>query len=555
MRWMPVVALAAAFPSVAAQQPVLLLQGEPFAEGMMTLHVSARPHAGEFVWITLGLDPLPLEAPELTAKGGWFAGFLLGALPIGVVPPGGLLQASFSMPALTAGAESVPLVLQALVASTLSNPATLALDEPFLLASQAQFLPPPLPAEAALFGDSVAAGDFNADGAIDLAVGAWHEDVDGVEQAGRVYVLYGPTLAPFHTLQATFVAPFLHFGHGLVVADFSGDGVDDLGIAHGPGGDPPLTQHGNVFVLRGGAGFPGVLLATAASAGTGVEAWNFGRTMVAGDLDADGSPDLVVGAPGAAVAGLAGAGRLEVFAGPALAAPLVVPNPEPTAGDAFGTRAALGDVGGDGALEIVESSGSADAGAVVDAGCLHVFAGATLDLLLTLDDPEPVAGDRFGEALLVGELWGGPPNEIVVADASDHVHVLRDVLGALAVYPVPKPPTPNPTDAPGAFGSLFGLLDANGDGALDLVIADPSEGDATGCGLAPAGGAVYAALAPYFATFRRLGNPQPACGEAFGWGLLVHDLDGDGAPELIAGNTTADAGALADAGCVVIVSP
>ena len=42
-----------------------------------------------------------------------------------------------------------------------------------------------------VFGRAIAAGDFNADGFLDLAVGVPFEDLGGVRDAGAVEVLYG----------------------------------------------------------------------------------------------------------------------------------------------------------------------------------------------------------------------------------------------------------------------------------------------------------------------------------------------------------------------------
>ena len=41
------------------------------------------------------------------------------------------------------------------------------------------------------FGYAMAAGDFDADGHDDLAIGAPREDVDGLMDVGRQMVLYG----------------------------------------------------------------------------------------------------------------------------------------------------------------------------------------------------------------------------------------------------------------------------------------------------------------------------------------------------------------------------
>jgi hypothetical protein len=47
--------------------------------------------------------------------------------------------------------------------------------------------------EQELLGFSLAVGDFNADEKSDLALGVPREDVEGIEHAGAVNVLYGTT--------------------------------------------------------------------------------------------------------------------------------------------------------------------------------------------------------------------------------------------------------------------------------------------------------------------------------------------------------------------------
>src|SRR5262249_23100096 len=108
-------------------------------------------------------------------------------------------------------------------------------------------LPPYAGSTVPAFGQGLAAGDFNHDGFVDLAIGAPGESVGGDPNAGAVYVLLGtkngltatgsqrwtqntPGVpgAPFPADFNTSDGP--HFGESLASGNFNGAGGDDLAI-------------------------------------------------------------------------------------------------------------------------------------------------------------------------------------------------------------------------------------------------------------------------------------------------------------------------------------
>jgi hypothetical protein len=545
---------AMAITSLASGQAQLALQGEPYFDGDMTLSVVDTSSAGEAIWLALGINPLPLDTPLITGKGPWYIGLLTHTLLLGTVPVDGVYKLDFTMPPETPALVGIPLVLQGFVNGLLTNPATLPLDQPYMLPSNAVVIDHPLPSPQALFGDSTAAGDFNDDGVMDLAVGAWFEDVGGIDKAGRVYIMWGPDFTAYTQLESVSPAHLRHFGQGLLATDFDGDGIDDLAVGEGVGGDPPTVGvAGHIYIFSGSRVLSTAPSMVITSAGTGQEAYVFGRLMRVGDINGDELPDIVVCAPDATVQGFAKAGRLEVFYGPGYGSAQLIENPEPKTNDFFGSRVSLADVTGDGVADVVEASGRAKVGSVAQAGRLHLYDGPTLALLQTIDNPSPAAGDRFGEGLIAADLDADDAAEVIAADVRNNFYVVWNPLEGSPIGTWMKPPSPNPIPGATSFGYFFSATDVNDDGSLDIAIADPFEGDTVGCFVG--GGTVYVALAPYYSTYVRFTNPDSACGDDFSWNLIAADLDGDGVDELIAGDDTSDIGGVSNVGRVVIVKP
>jgi hypothetical protein len=143
-----------------------------------------------------------------------------------------------------------------------------------------------------VFGNALASGDFNADGRIDLAVGAFQTSGSN----GATYIFYNdgsiPTTAGTADLGITGSAE--EFGISVAVGDFNTDGKTDLAV----GAEAYSTNTGRTYIFYNDGSMP-TTSATADVTLTG-EATNnyFGYSLAAGDLNADGRTDLVVGATG-----------------------------------------------------------------------------------------------------------------------------------------------------------------------------------------------------------------------------------------------------------------
>jgi hypothetical protein len=192
------------------------------------------------------------------------------------------------------------------------------------------------------FGSALAAGDFNGDGYLDLAIGVPGEDLGaGPENAGAVNVLYGsPTGLSsdrnqfWHQNSQTLLSGFVHkvdgtsepgdrFGFSLAAGDFNGDGRDDLAVGV-PGEEVSgYEEAGAVNILYGRSGFFGLSAQSDQlwhQNSPGIEGSvetddQFGRALAAGDLNGDGIDDLAIGVPYEDIGSIEDAGGVNVIYG------------------------------------------------------------------------------------------------------------------------------------------------------------------------------------------------------------------------------------------------
>ena len=116
-------------------------------------------------------------------------------------------------------------------------------------------------------GNTVASGDINGDGYMDIIIGARYADPGGRSNTGETYVVFGRSFpSPAYTIDLdSQPADITVFGDdaldesGCAVAsgDVNGDGYDDIiiGAHYADPGDPPRDFAGETYLISGGGAF------------------------------------------------------------------------------------------------------------------------------------------------------------------------------------------------------------------------------------------------------------------------------------------------------------
>lgn len=415
-----------------------------------------------------------------------------------------------------------------------------------------------------------AGGDLTGDGLPDTLVEGFTDNAAG-QSVSAMYVLSAPLAGDLSVAEAWSAALIGKYpGDGDIRAlvasaagDLNGDGFADLVLGDFTQGAGADVNKGAAWVLYGPLSGT-VEVATAGVELSGEAAGDSAGTSVAGgaDVDGDGVPDLLVGAPSNDKADL-GAGSVYLLrGGPDGVLALSEAYAQITGAavsEGVGEQVALGDLSGDGVADVVFTASASDAGAL-NSGVVYVVYGPTSGLSRASDGDAQFVGDAedsVGSSFALGDLDGDGSLDFAVSGAEPYGR------GRVYVVPGPIAGALDPADAVAEIigeaasdntGSVASGGDLDGDGVTDLVVGAPTH-DAVNKNE----GAVYVMLGPIQGRIDPIGGALKLQGE-FGECqagtsvAVVGDFDGDGFDDAVAGAPYVTISGKEDAGRAYLIS-
>lgn len=324
---------------------------------------------------------------------------------------------------------------------------------------------------------------------------------------------------------------------GADLGDLDGDGIPDYGVSavtEGAGG--PLA--GRLYVYSGA---DGSTLNTIDGRAGELMGYSF---ATAGDVNADGVPDYVVGAPGITAVSPAARGRVLVVSG---LDHHLIHELTPATATRMGTAVSgAGDVNGDGHHDLIVGAENASITGT-QAGRVTVYSGADGSELWARDGRHPF--DLLGSAVdVVGDVDGDGIDDQVAgaygatgrdgspsASGRGEAYLLSGADGAILHTLKPRGDAQN-------FGRFFARRagDVDGDGTPDAFVADyaAGRGGPGGSSAGPGSGTPVNATGAAYVFSGATGKPiiileGEQLGEGLGPGRVINDTNGDGTRDLL----------------------
>ncbi len=266
----------------------------------------------------------------------------------------------------------------------------------------------------------------------------------------------------------------------------------------------------------------------------------------AGDLDADGVGDFLIGAPN--LYGYSGR-RASVELRSGADGSLIRRQVSVETADEFGAAVAgVGDLDGDGHADFLVGAPAAKPLGLVGAGSAWVHSGRDGQVLFRFDGDQAYAS--FGAAVAgPGDVDADGVPDLLIG-APDHAGLGPPSAGLVDVYSGRDGSRLHRFLGQHAWGELgaavSGAGDQDRDGHADLLLGRPA-------GSVSLRGAAFLYSGASGQLLRQFSNPpgDSSLGESL---AVLDDLDGDGLPELLIGDPTADTAGLNMAGSALLYS-